>query len=426
MAQSQSSGSGHPHGYGPPPTYSARSGPRHRDRQQESPRHSSQDNRYAPYQRTSVSAQPNTAPQYQQEYPQQHAYQYSQQYAPQFSQQYLPFNQQQLFIQQQQLYLQQQQQQQQQMFGFSVPMGLNAMEQMNSWESIMGAFANGVSNVPTVHTVPTVPTVTYDYQNAPPPAVPDRRFRCDTCEKSFDARSQYITHNQTHVKCSECDFEASKKTVRLHEEEVHAMIDGVKKTFVSLEAPEDIEKWIAERKKRYPTDENIRKKQQEEEERIARGEVIRGEKGGPRGRGRGRGHEGTHTSSSTKPPKEENVLGMISAYASDDDAISSSSTSEAEGQRENDAEPRKQAKRPIRLCKYFVRGKCLKGDECTFRHEKPEAKPKKPRSTAPIVQQKRRPLLKMLLEADIRKEKNIILQCIRHIVQQNFFQDTNH
>ncbi|TPX64559.1 hypothetical protein SpCBS45565_g05819 [Spizellomyces sp. 'palustris'] len=424
MAQSQSSGSGPPYGYGPPPTYSARSGPRHqrsRDRQPESPRHSSQDNRYAPYQRTSVLAQQNTAPHYQQEYPQQHAYQYTQQYAPRFSQQYLPFNPQQLFIQQQQLYLQQQQQQQQQMFGFSVPTGVNAMGQMNSWESIMGAFANEVPNAPTV------PTVAYACQKvAPPPAGPEARYRCDNCEKNFHHYTQYANHNQTHVKCSECDFEASKKMVRLHEEEMHAMIDGVKKTFVSLDAPEDIEKWIAERKKRYPTDMNIRKKQQEEEERIARGEVIRGGKGGPRGRGRGRECGGTRTSSSTKPVKEETVLGMISAYASDDDAISSSSTSEAEGQVEIDAEPAKPAKRPMRLCKYFIRGKCLKGDECTFRHEKPEAKPKKPRSTAPMVQQKRRPLLKMLLEADIRKEKNIILQCIRHIVQENFFQDTNH
>lgn len=58
-----------------------------------------------------------------------------------------------------------------------------------------------------------------------------------------------------HKKCSECDFEACKKVLKLHVEECHS-----KKPIISLDTPEEIEKWIADRKHNYPTAKNIQRK----------------------------------------------------------------------------------------------------------------------------------------------------------------------
>lgn len=74
-----------------------------------------------------------------------------------------------------------------------------------------------------------------------------------------------------------------------------------RRTFVCTDTPEEIAKWIADRKKKYPTDANIHAKELEEQERIARGEVIRGGRGN---RGRGRGVTSSR-------PKEEKVKGQL-------------------------------------------------------------------------------------------------------------------
>ncbi|KAJ3286520.1 hypothetical protein HK104_008989, partial [Borealophlyctis nickersoniae] len=103
----------------------------------------------------------------------------------------------------------------------------------------------------------------------------DPDLRCENCDKQFNNRFQLQTHLKAHKKCSQCDFEASGKLVVLHEEEVHALLNGMPiPRLPSLDTPEDIEKWIADRKKKYPTDENVRKKEAEEQEKIARGEII--------------------------------------------------------------------------------------------------------------------------------------------------------
>ncbi|KAJ3259935.1 hypothetical protein HK104_006898 [Borealophlyctis nickersoniae] len=74
------------------------------------------------------------------------------------------------------------------------------------------------------------------------------------------------------------------------------------------------------------------------------------------------------------------------------------------------------------MCRYFVQGNCSKGDQCAFRHQARSGgdlgtAEKKP---GPLTHQNRQPLLRKLLENDIRKEKNMLLQCIRYIVQNDF------
>ncbi|KAI8822601.1 uncharacterized protein EV422DRAFT_524684 [Fimicolochytrium jonesii] len=302
---------------------------------------------------------------------------------------------------------------------------------------------------------------------------PPAPFSCENCEKTFEVESQYRTHCKQHVKCSECEFEASKKVVRGHEEEVHAIVDGVKRTFVSKDTPEEIAQWIQERKKKYPTEANIRAKTLAEQERHNRGDVIREPKG-LKGNRKERGPlRQMHVASTpvVEVKREEpikNGLGLLTAYASDissdaeelaptegadplsttpkpdptSDASSLSSSDSSDDDEEEATAPTPDAAHPtpqrqprsMPICKYFLRNRCTKGDSCAFRHERPPPKTAEQKEAAnarraaassAAAAGSRRPLLKMLLEADIRKEQNTILQCVRYIVQKDFFETKN-
>lgn len=128
-------------------------------------------------------------------------------------------------------------------------------------------------------------------------------------------------------------------------------------TNVSLNTPEDIAAWIAERRKRYPTADHVSDKKEKLEEAIARGQLHLENprfpkrqwldndlRGAGRGRGRGRGApsrgRGTATSRPELkpatfhplPPRPPPAIASYSSSGSDDDddgppeAVSSKST----------------------------------------------------------------------------------------------------
>lgn len=192
----------------------------------------------------------------------------------------------------------------------------------------------------------------------------------------------------------------------------------------SLDTPEDIAKWRAERKANYPTSANIAKKEKERQERIARGEFIPGD--GKRGRdskrGRGRGQRGNGSSRHMKsvtngrtelaPPTEQN-------YGSDDDDVPEVANSKCEVKTLGPA-PHAGAS-SSQICKYYLQNRCQKGNSCQFRHEKPE-RPSKSAKEAPGNDFSSRPsLLRSLLNKEILSEQSILLQSIRFIVGNDFF-----
>lgn len=123
---------------------------------------------------------------------------------------------------------------------------------------------------------------------------------------------------------------------------------------------------------------------------------------------------------------------------------------------ESDSPSKPNRQRSARKCKFFARGRCRKGAQCPFSHEKvssshfpalllflvvffsllllffcsfffsyssslscssfaqPQPLAKKP--PAP-----KRSLLSKLLEKDIKNRNDVILQCLHHLVQNNFF-----
>lgn len=70
-----------------------------------------------------------------------------------------------------------------------------------------------------------------------------------------------------------CKFSAHPLLVEKHISMQHRT--GLYQRMKDLSTPEDIEKWIMERKKRYPTESNIKLRKAEQLEKLQRGEVIK-------------------------------------------------------------------------------------------------------------------------------------------------------
>ncbi|KAM9828935.1 FMR1-interacting protein NUFIP1 [Syngnathus typhle] len=123
---------------------------------------------------------------------------------------------------------------------------------------------------------------------------PDYMHFCDPCDKGFKTQEKYEEHVAQHIKCSvpDCSFMAHEKIVSFHWKNTHA--PGMKR--IKLDTAEEIAKWREERRKNYPTLQNIEKKRKLMQEREETGAVLEtAQFGRMRGRGwRGRGHRGFH------------------------------------------------------------------------------------------------------------------------------------
>lgn len=93
---------------------------------------------------------------------------------------------------------------------------------------------------------------------------------------------------------------------------------------------------------------------------------------------------------------------------------------------ENQVPPNKRHKKQgMRLCHFFLRGRCKKGTKCEFLHER-SSKPlngerREEKSQQAAASMKRKPsLLAKLLDTDIQREKSQILQCLRFFVNNCF------
>lgn len=102
----------------------------------------------------------------------------------------------------------------------------------------------------------------------------DNKYYCDTCDRGFSQEYHYTEHCGYHKKCSftGCSFVAAPKLVNLHVQMQHK--SGLAKKIWSVESQDDIEKWIEDRRQKFPTTVNIEKKKAILEEKKSRGEVL--------------------------------------------------------------------------------------------------------------------------------------------------------
>ncbi|KAJ2081492.1 hypothetical protein H4R24_002317 [Coemansia sp. RSA 988] len=177
-----------------------------------------------------------------------------------------------------------------------------------------------------------------------------------------------------------------------------------------LESAEDIAAWIAERRSRFPTKANIRRKAAEEKAAAA-----------------------------SKRPRLEtlsdaNPLGALAAYGPPSDGSSDPESSDTGSDHSPPTvAPAKSAvytpfrpsglgpsddRRKLRVCRYYARGSCHQGAACPFAHPA-SMKPVEESSTQTSEAQSTT-LLARLMAKDIDRENRRVLQCIEYILDRNF------
>ncbi|OAQ29429.1 hypothetical protein K457DRAFT_137908 [Linnemannia elongata AG-77] len=325
-------------------------------------------------------------------------------------------------------------------------------------------------------------------------------FHCDACDVTFHEEAKLKTHIAAHRSCPDCQYKASPSLVSEHRKVTHgtaassgpatlssmmasssssasgwttsagvgvsmeqgkpqkskpAAIDHdlIHPLAPTLNTPEDIAAWIAQRRKAWPTESNIQKKEQERQEMIAKGQIVEDtsskDKNGRDRRGnnnnnnnnnkRGQGKDAAAQDRRGKRPKVEpassaaNVPGSTEPSEEDDDddvmdPVKDAVTSKdpRAGNRHNRTHDENLAPtlRPKTFCRYFSRGTCNRGDKCPYIHDTAQAAKTQKNNQASNKKEEfrsRPSLLKMLLSGEIKDEKNKLLEAMRYIVQNNFF-----
>lgn len=197
----------------------------------------------------------------------------------------------------------------------------NASNNINSAQKLKNSQANGQVNKTANASTPTT------------------TYYCEPCDKEFPIKSQYDVHVSTHEPCSEpgCKFVGSKKVVNAHYHLMHGLYSGTGYKKINVEGTEfnvllgtseaEVQQWREERKKRFPSANAIKKKQEDE--------ALLKQKGGVSSQ--------TDTNNGNKGIDKKNTV------------IDSHNTGKAH------------RKRP---CTYYIQGKCKNTAEtCQFSHD---------------------------------------------------------
>ncbi|KAF1323311.1 Nuclear fragile x mental retardation-interacting protein 1, partial [Globisporangium splendens] len=321
-----------------------------------------------------------------------------------------------------------------------------------------------------------------------PPAGETAAWRCETCEKSFTMESQYEAHLKTHVSCHapDCDFSASKRVVGAHFQTAHGQyagqglkeidVEGQKFMVLVGNSPEDIAKWRADRRKKWPSATKQKAAEGEAEEQVitttAASQAAVADQNGRDSVSKKRKLAASSLADDEdledgEIEEDESVEMTGNAGNGDGDHEASSATTmevdshpvaagaELAPSPSSVAEPSTKKQRRLVLCRKFMQNNCRYGDKCRFSHDR-KAFPCRSmvqkgtctkgdaclfshdahilqQQTAQSVNTKRDKaleatwkaeqgsLLRKLLKRDIHVEQERMLQIVRHLVTNQFF-----
>ncbi|KAK8770690.1 hypothetical protein V5799_012847 [Amblyomma americanum] len=296
-------------------------------------------------------------------------------------------------------------------------------------------------------------------------------FYCDACEQSFAGQAELSSHLAGHVACPRdgCTFAANPALVALHEKLQHD--NPLIRRSAAVGTVDDVEEWRRQRRLRYPTLRNIEAKKAAEAERQARREVIRDDnRRRPRRnnkrrqraqRRRASPHERPTPPQQTQPPPQPSAVEepppceeapADRQTPSEPDQITDS---ESDGEsRATKAAPQSPPLVSGALASLMACYNSGSDDEAPKEDPKPKtpvtpaapdtdvpppkraavkttqagtsapARAAAPHPRAPQTYrppQRRLTLLERLLAPQVRHERNLILQCVHYVVDNDFF-----
>ncbi|KAF9949576.1 nuclear fragile X mental retardation protein interacting protein 1 [Mortierella alpina] len=322
-------------------------------------------------------------------------------------------------------------------------------------------------------------------------------FHCDACDITFHEEAKLKIHASAHRSCPDCQYMASPSLVAEHRKVTHGpksdsaslptataassgsgqetpALPAVSSALAAninrpkskearpqapiksellhplapvLNTPEDIAAWIAKRRKAWPSESNILKKEQERKEMIAKGQIVEGPSSkDENGRNKRKKKDwGQDQRANTEAIKKAKTEGLAESSDATGTALIEDAPSNNPSEDENeDMDPVKDAvtskdptvmgkvllpgdrpKRGRKPCKFFLKGSCTKGERCTYGHDSTQAAKVQKSNQASVkkeVFRSRPSLLQMLLSSEIKEEKNKLLEALRYIVVNNFFE----
>jgi hypothetical protein len=235
-------------------------------------------------------------------------------------------------------------------------------------------------------------------------------FTCKACKLTLDSNVALQAHLASHVTCESpgCNFEGSQKVVKGHFDSCHGRFSqsGFKTVTVGVPGlpvqrfkicvgnrPEDVQVWIAERRKRFPRNKPLDTAKTVETKGLA--SLLQGYDS-----------SSSEDANEKKSPIKSDQQSAVPSPVAQDKAVS------------RRPEAPKDHRRP---CRFFMRnGKCRNGDSCQFRHDPAD---QEQRTTTRTKAKEPNSLLRKLLTNDIRRERTLTFQLLEHIFETNFLQD---
>eukprot|EP00624_Nannochloropsis_granulata_P003469 evm.model.NODE_27573_length_56350_cov_23.676434.8 len=209
-------------------------------------------------------------------------------------------------------------------------------------------------------------------------------YKCVPCDKAFQTESQHAAHVSAHEECHypTCTFQGSRQVVGGHYRVAHGKYRGNGFRVLKVEgrsfrilvgnAPEEVEQWREDRRKNFPTAENVAKRREE-----MRGGGRGGRGGG--GKKRPRAEEVEEGRGGSKHARAEcggGLLGLGEAYASEgereQEVLENEEAALATVVRtavEEEADVAMRTSLLYGVCRAYLRNQCpLSAARCRYRH----------------------------------------------------------